>query len=134
MKLKLIVNGIINLFTATGFILFMIGFFKIYNKALDAADNPIDYVLKLLKGEGNLDEFLDSAYMALAGVITMAITWMVQIVLGIFIISTSKTVKENRWLAVFSGCLSLVGGGFGINAIVSFLGAFLIKERKRKVK
>lgn len=132
MKIKLIANGIINLITATGLILFFIGFFRIFNKALDVADNPIEYVFKILKSEAGFDELLSSAYMAIAGVVLMAITWMVQIVVGILIISTSKSVKHNRWLVLVSGCISIIGGLGGLNAIFSFMAAWLIKEKKHK--
>lgn len=132
MKIKLIANGIINLITATGLVLFFIGFFKIVNKALDVADNPIEYVFKILKSDAGFETLLSSAYMAIAGIVIMAITWMVQIVVGIFIISTSKSVRHNRWLVLVTGALSLVGGLGGLNAIFSFVGAWLIKEKKRK--
>lgn len=132
MKTKLIANGIINLITATGFVLFMVGFFRIFNQTLNAADNPINFLFKVLKGEAGLDSFLTSAYLAIAGIVIMAVTWMVQIVVGIFIITTSKSVKKNRWLALVSGALSLIGGVCGLNAIFSFMGAWLIQEKKHK--
>lgn len=117
MKARFITNGVLSLLTFIGWILLIVAAVKLSSNEgyyeTDAWGN---------RNWVNDDTTITSAGFGLVGILFIAIGSLASLVMGIVTLAMIGGANQ-RGLGIASGVLGILGGLFGINAIVSFIGA-----------
>lgn len=121
MKGRFITNGILSAIGMIGFIMFIAG---VVSASKDATTTSINYDYW-----GNADfssdlsshAWTDLSY-AVAGIIIYGLTAFASFVMGIVTLAMIGRANQ-RGLGIASGVIAILGGLFGVNAIISFIGA-----------
>ena len=109
MKGKLITNGILSIVWFIGFIMMMVAVANVKNEVVQTP-----YGIAIVKTAS-----LSDAWYWLAGLSIFIISGIASFVMGIVTLAS----KNKSGLAVASGVIAILSGLFGVNSIVSFIGA-----------
>lgn len=110
MKGKLITNGILSIIWLAGIIMMIVALSNIATETVDTTYGTIAVVKTVSVGD---------AWYWLGGITIVAISGIASLIMGIITLAS----KNKTGLSIASGVLAILGGAFGVNAIVSFIAA-----------
>lgn len=124
MKARFITNGVLALIILIGYILIFVAVANL------SGDGTVKTTTTDVWGHSQTtytSGSITDAASALAGIAMVAIASLVSFIMGIITLAMIGQANQ-RGLGIASGIIAILGGLFGVNAIVSFIGA--AKENK----